>query len=295
VKEEWIMMKILYEELREKGKEVKDEAAGGSRYFEAVKIIRMAENLARKEGCLALDPDPECGKTASMIPAENPFMDVLRFIADGKEAVHIMDIMLMKYYAQDLKGTDGIIFLMYIVGGLSIQAGEAPDVLLEKLEAMIPAKFYEEYKECFDKEEAIHQKTYEETMKEKIQKLCEREDVSLDENNLYLADAFLDRIFEMASDSDMEKILQEIDNRNLCMALKHMGGKASRKVFHCIPEKLSYTIMEDMEYLGPVRIADVEEAKKLILAKIVKLLRQNKLNPEHFEMLMLVMNGGDYS
>lgn len=286
------MNQIIYEELRNRVRETTHEENRGELYFKTVNYIRIAADMARREGLLAIDPDPEYGMINQFIPADDSFLHILSLIVNGTDAAFIMDIVLTRYYADDLKGTEAILALMRLVGGLAIQAGDNQMILCEKLESMIPRKFFAEYNAIKTREDAKNAKTQAEKLEETMQKLCERDTIYLEENRMNLAGVLCDRMLEQITNQDMSRILREVDNVDLTFALKQMSGMATKKIFDNLSERLAHMIVDDMEHMGPARLEDVEKAKSKILAVMIRLLKQNKLNPEHFELLTNIMEGG---
>lgn len=281
------MRQIIYTELRKCSSETNKETENGYRYFETINFIRIAEEKARKEGLL--DLDPEYGTIAEIVPKDDPWIKILDLVSNGYDADDIAEICLLEYFSKNLQGTDGILSLMRLVGGLAIQAGENPNVIIKKMEAMIPLKYYNEYRKLMDVEIEKNTKSREEKLDLEIEKLCHRPSTYLDEQAMNFADAYLDKVLEQASDSDIKKILENTDNRDLTMALKKMSGVATKKLYDNISKNLFYLLVEEMSYLGPVRGKDVEDAKCRILMVIGKLIRQDKLNPDNFELLSMIM------
>jgi len=69
----------------------------------------------------------------------------------------------------------------------------------------------------------------------------------------------------------IQRVLREIDNRDLAIALKGVLGTPVEKVImENISKRLQEMIREDIEVMGPVRVRDVEEAQQ----KIVSIIRQ---------------------
>lgn len=69
----------------------------------------------------------------------------------------------------------------------------------------------------------------------------------------------------------IQRVLREIDNRDLSIALKGVLGTPVEKIImDNISKRLQEMIKEDMEVMGPVRVRDVEEAQQ----KIVSVIRQ---------------------
>jgi flagellar motor switch protein FliG len=69
----------------------------------------------------------------------------------------------------------------------------------------------------------------------------------------------------------IQRVLREIDNRDLAVALKGvMGSPVEKAILNNISKRLQEMIKEDMEVMGPIRVRDVEEAQQ----KIVNVIRQ---------------------
>jgi len=75
------------------------------------------------------------------------------------------------------------------------------------------------------------------------------------------------------SDQALQRVLREVDNDALTMALKGTSedDAISQKIFSNISTRLHDMIIENMEYMGPVRVRDVEEAQQRIVNVIRKL------------------------
>jgi len=69
----------------------------------------------------------------------------------------------------------------------------------------------------------------------------------------------------MLDDRGMQKVLQSIDNEDLCLSLKTASAELREKIFGNMTERAAGTIKEDMEYMGPVRLSQVDEAQQKIM------------------------------
>jgi flagellar motor switch protein FliG len=72
-------------------------------------------------------------------------------------------------------------------------------------------------------------------------------------------------------DRAIQRILREVDNNDLAMALKGSIEEVQNVIFNNLSKRLATMIREDMEYMGPVRLKDVEEAQQKIVNIIRKL------------------------
>jgi len=70
------------------------------------------------------------------------------------------------------------------------------------------------------------------------------------------------------SDASIQEILKEIDGKELTMALKGATDEIRTKIFGNMSKRAAEGIAEDMEYMGPVRLSEVEEAQQRIVEVI---------------------------
>ena len=69
----------------------------------------------------------------------------------------------------------------------------------------------------------------------------------------------------------IQRTLREVDNQDLTMALKGASEDVKRRIFENMSKRQAEMVKEDMEYMGPVRLRDVEEAQQKIVNIIRKL------------------------
>ncbi len=74
----------------------------------------------------------------------------------------------------------------------------------------------------------------------------------------------------MVNDKGIQSMLKEVDNEDLSLALKTASQDLKDKIFKNMSERAAQLIKEDMEYMGPVRVSDVEAAQQ----KIVDIVRR---------------------
>ena len=66
-------------------------------------------------------------------------------------------------------------------------------------------------------------------------------------------------------DKSIQRVLREVDNNELAVALKGSNEEVQNVIFNNLSKRLVTMIKEDMEYMGPVRMKDVEEAQQKIV------------------------------
>ena len=67
------------------------------------------------------------------------------------------------------------------------------------------------------------------------------------------------------NDRGIQTVLKEIDNDLLALALKTASEDLRDKIFSNMSERAAEVVREDMEYMGPVRLSDVEAAQQRIV------------------------------
>ncbi len=75
----------------------------------------------------------------------------------------------------------------------------------------------------------------------------------------------------MIDDRGIQAILKEVDNKELALALKTASDELKEKIFNNMSKRAAEGIKEEMEYMGPVRLKNVEEAQQNIVAIVRKL------------------------
>ncbi len=75
----------------------------------------------------------------------------------------------------------------------------------------------------------------------------------------------------LLDDRAIQRVLRDVDNADLGTALKSANEEVQNVIFKNMSKRLSAMIKEDMEFMGPVRMKDVEEAQQKIVAIIRKL------------------------
>ncbi len=83
----------------------------------------------------------------------------------------------------------------------------------------------------------------------------------------------------------IQRVLREVDNNDLAMALKGANEQVQNACLSNLSSRLAAMIKEDMEYMGPVRMKDVEEAQQ----KIVNIIRKLEDSAE----IVISRGGGD--
>jgi len=86
-------------------------------------------------------------------------------------------------------------------------------------------------------------------------------------------------------DRAIQRVLRDVDNGDLALALKGANEEVQNVILNNLSKRLAVMIKEDMEYMGPVRMKDVEEAQQ----KIVNVIRKLEDSAE----IVIARGGGD--
>ena len=75
----------------------------------------------------------------------------------------------------------------------------------------------------------------------------------------------------LLDDRSIQRVLRDVENSDLGVALKGANEEVQNVIFKNLSSRLASMIKEDMDYMGPVRMKDVEEAQQKIVGVIRKL------------------------
>jgi flagellar motor switch protein FliG len=89
----------------------------------------------------------------------------------------------------------------------------------------------------------------------------------------------------LLDDRAIQRVLRDVDNNDLAIALKGSTEQVQAAIFNNLSKRLAAMIKEDMDFMGPVRMKDVEEAQQ----KIVNIIRKLEDSAE----IIISRGGGD--
>ena len=75
----------------------------------------------------------------------------------------------------------------------------------------------------------------------------------------------------LLDDRAIQRVLRDVDNNDLAIALKGSNEEVQGAIFKNLSKRLASMIKEDMDFMGPVRMKDVEEAQQKIVGVIRRL------------------------
>ncbi|MFD1018180.1 flagellar motor switch protein FliG [Thalassobacillus hwangdonensis] len=83
----------------------------------------------------------------------------------------------------------------------------------------------------------------------------------------------------------IQRVIREVENEDLRLSLKVASEEVKEIVFSNMSNRMAETFKEEMEFMGPVRLRDVEEAQSRIVSSIRRL--------EEVGEIVIARGGGD--
>ncbi|MCX6381513.1 MAG: flagellar motor switch protein FliG [Armatimonadetes bacterium] len=99
---------------------------------------------------------------------------------------------------------------------------------------------------------------------------------SLTESSPDLADEVKNLMFvfediNTLDDPSIQKVMREVESKELALALKGAGEGVQNRIFKNMSERAANNLKEEMEFMGPVRLKNVEEAQQRIVGIVRRL------------------------
>ena len=112
---------------------------------------------------------------------------------------------------------------------------------------------------------------------------------TLEEDDPELAEEIKKKMFVFEDiitldDKSIQKVMRNVDNNDLSKALKSVDAEVQDKIFRNMSKRAAQMLKDDMEFMGPVRLKEVEETQQKIVSIIRKLEEQGEI---------IVSRGGD--
>ncbi len=88
----------------------------------------------------------------------------------------------------------------------------------------------------------------------------------------------------LLSDRAVQVVLRQVDTHDIALALKTASEDVTEKIFRNMSKRAAQMLKEDMDYMGPVRLREVEDAQQ----RIVNVIRQLEDSGE-----IIIARGGE--
>lgn len=103
----------------------------------------------------------------------------------------------------------------------------------------------------------------------RIMSVLESEDPELANEIKNLMFVFEDMI--LLDDRSIQKVLKEVETKDLAVAMKAASEDVKHKIFSNVSERVGMMIKEEIEFLGPMRLSEVEAAQQRIVEAVRRL------------------------
>ncbi len=81
----------------------------------------------------------------------------------------------------------------------------------------------------------------------------------------------------LIDDRSIQKILKNVDKKDLALALKAADEPVKEKILKNMSERAATLLVEDLEVMGPVRLKEVEEAQRKIIETVKQLEEEGEI------------------
>ncbi|NLM69805.1 MAG: flagellar motor switch protein FliG [Firmicutes bacterium] len=99
---------------------------------------------------------------------------------------------------------------------------------------------------------------------------------ALEEDDPELAEEIRKRMFVFEDivtldDRAIQLIIREVDSRDLALALKTASEEVADRIYRNMSKRAANLLKEDIEFMGPVRLRDIEEAQSRVVSVVRRL------------------------
>ncbi|MBU0984860.1 MAG: flagellar motor switch protein FliG [candidate division Zixibacteria bacterium] len=81
----------------------------------------------------------------------------------------------------------------------------------------------------------------------------------------------------LLDDRSIQRLLKEVETKDLSLALKAASDEVKNKIFANVSERVSVMIKEEMEFMGPTRLSDVESSQSRIVEAVRRLEEEGQI------------------
>ncbi len=220
-------------------------------------------DIARKKGLLELEDH------IKGLPAEGVYPFLFEMIEDVTLGVFpemLKEFAYCRYFSSDLHGYRRLTFLIFLSVTLSIQVGENPYVIERRILSTVPEKDREDCR-------AITKQLWPDplSVEEKMEQLFEGALSVQPDNAGYDMIKTADDLIAGMDKRTAEAFLRQVENHQIAILLKVLSGEARKVILTSVSKNLASMLIEDMEYMGPIRKSDALSTVKEIMNVFVRL------------------------
>ena len=79
------------------------------------------------------------------------------------------------------------------------------------------------------------------------------------------------------TERELQALMREVDQKDIIIALKNADDELKEKVLGSVSERVRTFIQEEMDFLGPMRLSEVEEVQLRIVQMVRQLEEQGQI------------------
>lgn len=81
----------------------------------------------------------------------------------------------------------------------------------------------------------------------------------------------------LLDDRSIQRVLKEVETKDLSIALKAATDDVKGKIFNNVSDRVGIMIREEMEFMGPMRLSDVEAAQQRVVEAVRRLEEEGQI------------------
>lgn len=243
-------------------KEALKDALGDTRAFD---VINRA-NILAEEGMFTSLKNVDLGQLTAFLRQEQP--QTIALIASHLEPSQAANI--LQGLPEELQGE--------VVTRIAVMEQTDPDIA-RQVEGVLKSQLASSYSETRTRggAKAVAEllNFVDRSTEKSILRILEENEQELAEEVKKLMFVFEDIIY--VEDRSMQRVLKEVDTSEISLALKASSEEVKEKIFNNISKRAGEMIKEEIEFMGPVRLKDVEEAQQRIVNVVRRLEEEGEI------------------
>ncbi len=86
---------------------------------------------------------------------------------------------------------------------------------------------------------------------------------------------------------DLQRVLREVDTSHLAISMKSASESLKEKIFGAVSKRAAENLRDEISFLGPVRLRDVEQAQDAIIQTVRRLEEEGQISTDEGESAMI--------
>ncbi len=260
--------------LREILSKVKDEKPDGKKIEEVQRVFDLAEDverLAGKRGMVGVQEAIQDGHFPKDVKDADFFAKLLSVPFSQDIQISLLEVFLAKYTYDSPAGWDAFIDYIYYRTATVVQENPEQHMLSAHLCALLPEEMQKNFHVCdFMRKSCFEEYEEKSTVNNPP---CQE----LKDSKAITARERLEGYLKRMDNRSIQRMLRDVQNNDLGVALKGCQPEMAKVVLENLSKMLRAMILEDMEFMGPVRETDIADAMDGMSDLIAKLIEEKEI------------------